>query len=150
MPQSLAQLYIHMVTSTKNREPWIDPAWQNELYQVLGAACRETKCHSLIVGGMPDHIHILFSLARTTAVSEAVNRIKSSSSAWVKQTRKLSHQFHWQNGYGAFTVSQSNVDAVRKYILNQEEHHSGRTFQEEYRELLERHHIEWDERYVWD
>ena len=150
MSQSLAQLYIHMVTSTKNREPWIDPLWQNELFHVMGAACHETKCQSLIVGGMPNHIHILFRLARTTTVAEAVNRIKSSSSAWVNQTRGLPHRFHWQNGYGAFTVSQSNVVAVQKYIRNQHAHHTVKSFHDEYRELLQLHEIEWDERYVWD
>jgi REP element-mobilizing transposase RayT len=99
---------------------------------------------------MVDHIHLLASLSRTIAIADAVRVIKANSSGWIhKEFAELS-DFYWQEGYGAFAVSHSNVDQVKAYIAGQEEHHRGRSFQDEYRELLRRHEIEWDERYVWD
>jgi REP element-mobilizing transposase RayT len=107
-------------------------------------------CQSLIVGGAADHVHLLFQLGRTISISDAIGKIKSTSSAWVNQTQTLTSPFHWQAGYAAFSVSQSNVEAVREYIRRQPEHHAKQSFQEELREWLRRYEIAWDERYVWD
>ena len=150
MPQSLAKVYIHAVFSTKNREPVLANEWREELFQVVGGAANNQGCQSLIVGGVADHVHMLFQLGRTITIAGAIGTIKSTSSAWVNQTRGLPTEFHWQAGYGAFSVSQSNVEAVREYIRRQPEHHQRQSFQDEFREWLRRYGIEWDERYVWD
>lgn len=108
------------------------------------------KCPSLIVGTVDDHAHILCSLHRTTTIAQLVEEVKTSSSSRIKEEASALKGFHWQNGYGAFSVSPSNIEQVKTYIAGQEEHHRKRTFQEEYRLMLERHGIEYDERYVWD
>ena len=148
MSQSLAKVYIHGIFSTKNREPALVDAWRDELFHVLGGATNNLGCQSLVVGGVADHVHLLFQLGRTIALADAIGKIKSTSSSWVHQARGQS--FHWQNGYAAFSVSQSNVEAVRSYIHRQPEHHARLSFQDELREWLRRYEIAWDERYVWD
>jgi len=148
--QSLAKVYLHVVFSTKHREPILADSWREELFSVLGGITNNIGCQSLLVGGVNDHVHMLFQLGRTITIADAVGRIKSNSSAWVNQTRELASAFHWQAGYGAFSVSQSKVEAVRNYIRQQPEHHARQSFQDELREWLRRYEIEWDERYVWD
>ena len=148
MPQSLAKVYIHAIFSTKNREPVLLDEWRDELFHVLGGSANNLGCQSLIVGGVADHIHMLFQLGRTIAIAEAIGKIKCTASAWVNQRQKL--PFHWQGGYAAFSVSQSNVGIVREYIRGQDEHHAKQAFQDELREWFRRYEIEWDERYVWD
>jgi putative transposase len=150
MAQSLAKIYIHAVFSTKGREPWIMDGWREELFHVLGGASKNQGCQSLIVGGVEDHVHLLFQLGRTTAIADAICKIKSTSSVWINETRGLSTLFHWQGGYAAFSVSQSNVEAVKQYIRRQPEHHAKQSFQDELREWLRRYEMEWDERYLWD
>jgi putative transposase len=150
MSQSLARIYLHLTFSTKNREPSLADDWRDELFSVLGGATNSCGCQSLIVGGVADHVHLLFQLARTISLADAVNKIKSSSSAWINRTRGVPGEFHWQNGYAAFSVSQSNLDAVREYIVRQPEHHAKQSFADELREWLRRYEIQWDERYVWD
>jgi REP element-mobilizing transposase RayT len=150
MPQSLAKIYIHAIFSTKSREPVLADEWRDELFHVLGGAANNLGCQSMIVGGVADHVHMLFQLGRTITIADAVGKIKSTSSAWVNQTRKLAMPFNWQGGYAAFSVSQSNVEAVREYIRRQPEHHAKQSFQDELREWLRRYEIEWNERYVWD
>jgi len=150
MSQSLAKIYVHAVYSTKNRQPWLAKTWRDELFQVLGGTANNLGCQSLIVGGVEDHVHMLFQLGRTITIADAIGKIKSTSSAWVKQTRAVSTAFHWQSGYAAFSVSQSSVDAVRQYIFTQDEHHKKQSFQDELREWLTRYEIAWDERYVWE
>jgi REP element-mobilizing transposase RayT len=150
MPQSLAALYVHLVFSTKNREPFIGPDLAPRLYAYIGGILRETGSVLLEAGGMPDHIHLLVSLGRQTSVADAVRNVKANSSRWVHETFPNRAAFGWQNGYGAVTVSHSNVEAVREYIRGQAEHHKTKTFQDELREFLRRHAIDWDERYVWD
>ena len=113
MPQSLAKVYVHFVFSTKNREPILDAAWRDELFRVIGGAANNLGCQSLIVGGVADHVHVLFQLGRTISIADAVGKIKSTSSSWIGQTKNL--DFHWQAGYAAFSVSQSNLEAVRIY-----------------------------------
>lgn len=150
MAQSLAKVYLHLIFSTKNREPLLADAWRDELFKVLGGTANNLGCQSLIVGGVEDHVHMLFQLGRTITIADAIGKIKSTSSSWINQTRGVSLPFHWQNGYAVFSVSQSNIEAVREYIRSQPEHHMKQSFQEEVRQWLRQYAIEWDERYVWD
>jgi REP element-mobilizing transposase RayT len=148
MPQSFAALHLHIVFSTKHRDPLIVPEIAPRLYEYLGGTTRGTGPALVAVGGMPDHVHLLVSLGRETAVADFVRTVKAGSSRWVHDT--MSSSFAWQAGYAAFAVSQDRVPGVRGYIGNQAEHHRGRTFQEEYRDFLRAHDIAWDERYCWD
>ncbi|HSQ58470.1 MAG TPA: transposase, partial [Gemmata sp.] len=118
------------------------------VFEYLAGTLNALKCPAIIVGGMPDHVHLLFVQARTLALSEVVEEVKKESSKWAKAV--VHRDFYWQNGYGAFSVSPSNVEAVSRYIANQEANHSKRDFKDELRELLRANGIEWDEHYVWD
>jgi putative transposase len=148
MPQSLARVVVHLVFSTKNREPFITPAHRDRTFGYLAGTLNAIDCPAILVGGMPDHVHMLFVQARTLALSKVVEEVKKESSKWAKV--HVHPRFFWQSGYGAFSVSPSNVRQVEAYIANQERHHRKRSFQDEFRELLKLHEIEWDERYVWD
>jgi putative transposase len=150
MPQSLAKIYLHAIFSTKNREPCLLDDWRDELFRVMGGTTNNLGCQSLIVGGTTDHVHMLFQLSRTITIADAIGNIKSTSSAWINQNHPPSTSFHWQGGYAVFSVSQSNVEAVREYIRRQLEHHAKESFQDELRQWLRRYEIEWDERYMWD
>ncbi|MFO0950170.1 MAG: IS200/IS605 family transposase [Isosphaeraceae bacterium] len=150
MPQSLSSVLVHLIFSTKHREPLIIEAVEPALHAYLAGALRAMGCPALAVGGMPDHVHALFLLARTTSISQVVEGLKTESSKWVKTQGPSYRAFHWQAGYGAFSVSPSRADETRSYIENQKEHHRVRSFQDEYRAFLKRHQIEFDERYVWD
>jgi putative transposase len=151
MPQSLSNVLIHVVFSTKDRRPFLrEPEVRNVMIGYLIGTLRNIECPSLIVGAVEDHVHVLCNLHRTVAIARLVEQIKTSSSSRIKEEGPQVADFHWQNGYGAFSVSQSSADQVRAYIANQEEHHRRRTFQEEFRLLLARHQVEFDERYVWD
>lgn len=148
MPQSFAAIYLHVVFSTKNREPRIENGLQSRLFAYLGGIACECDCVLLAAGGMPDHVHLLTSVARTMSAADVVRILKTNSSLWLHQKIRRS-DITWQDGYGAFSVSHSSLEAVRQYLASQEEHHRKLTFQEEFRELLRRHNIPWDERYVW-
>jgi REP element-mobilizing transposase RayT len=150
VPQSFASLQYHVIFSTKNRDPAIDRALQPRLYEYVGGVLRGHRGVLLAAGGMPDHVHLLVGLHRETSVAEAVKLVKAHSSKWVHETFPDRQAFAWQAGYGAFTVSYSGVDQVKRYIAGQEEHHRTRTFQEEFIAFLRRHGINYDERYVWD
>ncbi len=150
MAQSLAKVCLHVVFSTKNREPLLLDDWRDELFRVLGGTANNLGCQSLIVGDTADHVHMLFHLSRTITMADAIGKIKSTSSLWINQHHPTPAPFHWQAGYAAFSVSQSNVKAVREYIRNQLAHHAKQSFQDELREWLRRYEIEWDERYIWD
>ena len=141
---------MHAVFSTKNREPVLADEWREELFRVLGGAANNMGCQSLLVGGVADHIHMLFVLARTITIADAVGKLKSASSAWINQSRRVVGNFQWQAGYSVFSVSQSGVEAVRDYIRRQPEHHAVQSFQDELREWLKSYGLEWDERYLWD
>ena len=149
MPQSLSQVMIHLVFSTKNREPFIKSVIQNRLHGYIVGILGQMKCPSIQTGGVADHVHILFVLGRTTTQAEVVEEVKKSSSKWMKADGGVPN-FSWQNGYGAFSVRESHREKVIDYIKNQEEHHRTITFQEEYRKLLEKYRIPFDEKYVWD
>jgi putative transposase len=148
MPQSLSRVLVHLVFSTKNREPFIAPEHRSRTFAYLAGTLNAIDCPAVTVGGVADHVHLLFVLARTRALSKAVEEVKKESSKWAKAA--VHAGFYWQTGYGAFSVSPSNVPRVVEYIANQEAHHRELTFQDELRELLRRHGVEWDERYVWD
>jgi putative transposase len=151
MPQSHAQVYLHIVFSTKNRTPFLtDPAVREEVHKYLGGTCNNLDCPVLRVGGVADHVHILCRLGRTISIAQLVKELKRESSQWVKEKFPALADFYWQAGYGAFSVSESNVDVVREYVANQERHHVTMSFQEEFRWLLKKHGLTWDERYVWD
>ena len=150
MPQSLARLHIHLVFSTKNREPLITDNIRGHLHAYMATVLQNLGCAPVLINSVDDHVHLLFDLARTVAVSQAVEDVKTSSSKWIKTQESALAGFAWQAGYGAFSVSESNVPKVANYIRDQEEHHRVKTFQEEYREFLSKHKIQFDERYVWD
>ena len=150
MPQSLSSVFIHLVFSTKNRESFITPEIEPELHAYMSAIFRECQSSSLLVGGTRDHIHALFMLARTWTIANLVEEIKTSSSKWLKTKGREFRNFHWQSGYGAFSIGQSQVQRVKAYIANQKEHHRRQGFQDELRALLQKYEIEYDERYVWD
>jgi REP element-mobilizing transposase RayT len=149
MGQSLARLLVHSVFSTKERRPFLrSEEIRNDIYAYIAGILKNLQCRSIIIGGVEDHIHILSSLSKNVALSELIGRIKGSSSKRLKE--KGIQGFAWQNGYGAFSVSESKVAAVTAYVANQAEHHRKFSFQDELRQLLKRHHTAFDERYVWD
>jgi REP element-mobilizing transposase RayT len=151
MPQSLAQIYLHIVFSTKERRRLLqDKSLRDETHNYLGGTCNNLGCPVLRVGGTADHVHILCRLGRTISVADLVKELKRESSKWLKTKEPDLGDFYWQNGYGAFSVSPSHVEALRRYIATQEEHHGTETFQDEFRRLLTKYGLEWDERYVWD
>jgi putative transposase len=150
MPQSLARLHIHLVFSTKNREPLIADSVHDSLHRYMATVLQNLGCAPVLINSVEDHTHLLFDLARTVAISQVVEDVKKHSSKWIKTQGPGFSRFAWQAGYGAFAVSESSVETVRAYIVNQREHHRTKTFQEEYRVFLERHNITFDERYVWD
>ena len=150
MPQSLPALYAHIIFSTKNRVPDIDPEWQDRLYAYIGGTLRHHGCVLLAAGGVADHVHLLVSLSRTVSAADVVRDIKSNSSRWVHENIANRQTFAWQSGYGAFSVGHSQLDSVRAYFAKQAEHHRIKTFQEEFREFLAKYEIEYDERYLWD
>jgi len=151
MPQSLAQIYLHIVFSTKNRTPVLaDAIIREEVHKYLGGASNKLECPVLRVGGVADHVHVLCRLGRTITVADLVKELKRESSQWIKSKFPELADFYWQLGYGAFSVSESKVPDVRAYVENQEQHHASMSFQDEFRELLKKHGLEWDERYVWD
>jgi REP element-mobilizing transposase RayT len=150
MPQSLARILVHLIFSTKNREPFLSLDLRAELHPYLSAVLDNDGCPSLQVGGVEDHVHLLFGLSRTLTIAQVVENVKTSSSKWIKTQGASLGQFYWQAGYGAFSVSQSNAASVVRYIQNQAEHHRRESFQEEYRKFLQRYQILYDEKYVWD
>lgn len=150
MAQSLSSILIHLVFSTKLREPFITPEIEPELHAYLAVVFRECNSPSLLVGGAKDHIHALFALSRTAPVADVVEEVKKSSSKLMKTKGREFRNFQWQAGYGAFSIGQSSVVDLKRYIANQKNHHRRRSFQDEYRALLKKYNVEFDERYVWD
>lgn len=151
MPQSLSSVHLHLVFSTKNREPFFsDCDLRAEAHAYLGGISKSLDCPPLIVGGVEDHVHVLARQSRTISQAEWVKELKRVSSIWLKKCDPAFEKFAWQAGYGIFSVSASQLESVHRYIVNQEEHHRKVTFKDEYRAFLRRHEIEWDEDYVWD
>jgi REP element-mobilizing transposase RayT len=150
MPQSLSKVILHIIFSTKNREPWLESNVRPRVHAYLATVCRDLGAELVRVGGAVDHVHIVTTLPRTVSQAQLIEQIKKASSKWIKALDARYRGFFWQRGYGAFSVSPSQLDAVLQYIEAQREHHRARTFQEEYRELLRRHGVDFDERYVLD
>ncbi len=143
---SHTHLLYHLVFATKDRAPLIAPAWEDELYAYLGGIIRNHNGVPIEINGMPDHGHVFARLHPSVALSDMMRELKASSSKWVR--RNHLPEFAWQRRYGAFTVSESSADAVRKYIREQKIHHQKHTFEDEYVSLLQKHNVEFDERYV--
>ena len=151
MSQSLVQNYQHIVFSTKNRVPVLpDPEARQAMHAYLAGACRLADSPALVTGGAEDHVHILCRLSKHIAIIKFLQNIKRESSKWAKTNGPKLDCFQWQSGYGAFSVSPSHVAELVRYIQNQEAHHAAETFQDEFRRILGKYGLEWDERYVWD
>jgi REP element-mobilizing transposase RayT len=150
MPQSLSKVILHIIFSTKDRESWLDSDVRLRVHAYLATICRGLGADFVRVGGVADHVHIVTTLPRTMSQAELIEKIKKVSSKWIKTLATRYRGFFWQRGYGAFSVSPSQLDDVLRYIETQQEHHRASTFQEEYRELLRKHGLDFDERYVWD
>lgn len=150
MPQSYTRLYYHLVFSTKHRKPTIIPEVRSRLWEYLGGIIRGMDGFPVQIGGTADHVHLLVTLRQQPALTDCLRELKADSSGWVHKTFPGVGDFWWQNGYGAFTVSHSNLDKVTAYIANQEKHHRDQTFQDEFRTMLIKHGIEFDEQYLWD
>jgi len=127
-----------------------DPTVRDEMHKILGSECNKHDCPVLRVGGVADHVHILCRLGRTISIADLIKETKRGSTQWVKQKWDRLGDFHWQSGYGAFSISPTHVEAVREYIAKQREHHCQESFQDEFRRLLAKYGLEWDEQYVWD
>ncbi|PQO47837.1 IS200/IS605 family transposase [Blastopirellula marina] len=150
MPQSFASLYVHLIFSTKYREPWIEDDWSPRLYEYISGTLRKQSHKLIIGGGMSDHIHLLISISRDSSIVDLVRNVKANSSRWVHEQMPNASTFAWQAGYAAFSVSQSALADVRGYIESQKQHHETRTFQEEFLAFLEKHGFEYDPRYVFE
>ena len=151
MSQSLSQIYLHIVFSTKERRPFLqDKTVRERIHVYLKGICDNQNCQSLKVGGVEDHVHIACRLAKTMDVSTLIKELKQRSSIWVKEQFPALSSFYWQNGYGAFSVSPSHLPGLKLYIENQQEHHRSESYQDEFRRLLKIYDVEYDERYVWD
>ena len=151
MPQSLSVVYLHLVFSVKDRRPLLrDKTLRDEVHAYLSGISKRLDCAPISVGGAEDHVHLLCRFGRTITQAEWVKELKRASNIWLKDEKPGFGDFEWQGGYADFSVSQSNLEQVKKYIENQEEHHRTISFQDELRALLRKHEMEWDEKYVWD
>jgi len=150
MPQSLANVPIHLVFSTKNRQPLITDPVRESLHRYMATVLNNLGCRARLINSVEDHIHVLFDLSRTVTIADTVEEAKKSSSKWMKTQGESLSSFAWQAGYGAFGVGESNLDSARAYIANQREHHRRVSFQDEYRAFMKRAGLEFDERYGWD
>lgn len=149
MSQSLVKLYTHIIFSTKNREDILPQKYLSEIHDYIGGIINHNLCKSIMVGGTTNHIHILCELASTVSIAMLLQEIKRSSSKWIKNEYPKLENFAWQSGYAAFSVSQSKVDTVIRYISNQQEHHQKKDFREELKEFLKSYNVEFNERYLW-
>lgn len=150
MSKSLVNNYIHIIFSTKYRQPFIVRQVEESLFSYLGATCSALDCQAIITGGHIDHVHILCMLSKKIALMKLLQEVKANSSKWIKTKDETLANFHWQDGYGAFSVSPDEIDNVAAYIKNQKAHHAGQNFQEEDRGYLKKYKIDYDGRYVWD
>lgn len=149
MPQSYVNLIYHVVFSTKNREPFITDPYQTRLYKYIGGIVRQQGGIALAINGMTDHLHLLAKLRPDKSVSDMIRDFKAGASGWMHKVFPEMKEFAWQNGYGAFTVSASQIERVRSYIANQQAHHRKKTFKDEFIALLRANGIELDQKYLW-
>lgn len=150
MPQSLVKNYVHIVFSTKHREDFIDESIEKELFAYIAVLCKDFESTALQIGGTDNHIHILCLLSRKIALMKLVQEIKAHSSKWIKTKGRKYDDFFWQEGYGAFSVSEKNIFPTINYIKNQRNQHQQQSFKDELLEILEKHKIKYDEKYLWD
>jgi putative transposase len=151
MSQSLSRVLIHIIFSTKNRFAFLtDTELQKQMHAYLACVFNEHDFPAIEVGGTEDHVHILCLLSRNYPISEIIKKAKVNSSSWAKTLGGRCLKFSWQSGYGVFSIHQSQIELIRKYIQGQTEHHHRKTFQEEYLEILQEYHIPYDERYLWE
>ncbi|MGB8354430.1 MAG: IS200/IS605 family transposase [Chthoniobacteraceae bacterium] len=150
MANTCISLNIHIIFSTKDRTPMINAEWRERLWAYLGGIARENKMRALEIGGVADHVHMLVSLPSTLSMAKAVQLLKGNSSKWINETFPGNIRFQWQEGYGAFSVSSSQIKATVEYIQGQEGHHRKKSFQEEYLAFLKKHGVSYDERYLWE
>lgn len=148
MANTYHQIYLQTVFAVKYREAVIDKTWSSKLYAVIGNLINETNCKTIIVNGVEDHVHYLIGLKPVVSVSELMKTVKAKSSKYINHHSLTTSRFEWQEGYGVFSYSQSQLDKVYKYIQNQEAHHRNQTFKEEYLEFLKKFKIEYDEKYI--
>lgn len=150
MAHTFTNLLTHAIFSTKDRAPFINAELKEQLFPYMIGILRELKAKTLAINGVEDHVHLLFALPPSLSIADAMRVLKTNSSRWVHETWATRRTFSWQSGYGAFSVSQSNIASVVEYIRGQEEHHRKMTFQEEFIVFLKKHGIEYDERYIWE
>lgn len=151
MSQALAKVIVHIVYSTKNRTPWLkDPQMRSELYAYNATILKNVDTTAVLINGVEDHLHLLCLLSRKYAIKDIIEESKTETSKWIKKQGGAYHGFHWQAGYGIFSISQSGMEQVKRYISHQEEYHRKMTFQDEFRKLCDRYELPLDERYVWD
>ncbi len=150
MPQSLSLVIIHVIFSTKDRHPFLDPDARPKLHAYLATVARNIGCEAYRVGGVADHVHLAIRLSRTVTIANLVQELKTASSKWLKMQSPALADFSWQRGYGCFSVGPSDLDPLRAYIDDQERHHKTRTFKEEFQMFLKKYGVEYDEAYVWD
>jgi putative transposase len=150
MPQSLARILIHLIFSAKNRQPLLRDDLRPELHKYIAAILKALDSPPISIASTSDHVHILFSLSKNRPLIAVIEEVKKRSSKWMKTKGPAFSRFAWQSGYGAFSVSPSKLQNVQRYLQSQQEHHRTRTFQEEFRELLKRHKVPYDEQYLYD
>lgn len=150
MANTYHQLYIQVVFAVKFRNAVIEEAWKSKFLGVIGNLINENDCKTIIVNGVEDHVHCLLAIKPTTSISDVIKNVKAKSSKYINDNRLTKSQFSWQVGYGAFSYSQSQIDAVYKYISNQEEHHERQSFNDEYLNFLNKFKINYDEKYIFE
>lgn len=150
MANTYHQIYIQVVFAVKHREALITKEWRSKLFSVIGNLINETGCKTIIVNGIEDHVHCFLALKPTVSISELMKTIKAKSSKYINDHKLTKTRFEWQEGYGAFSYSQSHISAVYKYIENQEEHHKKQTFNEEYLNFLNKFNIKYEEKYIFE
>ena len=150
MAQSLVSLMVHVIFSTKNREPLITPEIEPELFAYIGGILKNHDSRLLDAGGTADHVHLLVSQSKNVALSSLMKDVKKDSSSWIKTKGRNFRNFHWQDGYGGFSIGKSDIPGLKRYVANQKQHHRKRSFQEELREILDEYGIAFDERYLWN
>ena len=150
MAQTLVCLMTHVIFSTKNREPLITPEIEPELFAYIGGILKNHDSRLLDAGGTADHVHLLVSQSKNVALSSLMKDVKKDSSSWIKTKGRNFRNFHWQDGYGGFSIGKSDIPELKRYIANQRQHHLKRSFQEELRQILHEYGIAFDERYLWN
>ena len=143
-------ILIHVIFSTKQRFKLLHKNWRDDLFAYMGGIAKEHKSTLLKSGGVEDHVHLLLKIHPSFAISDTIKLVKGNSSKWINESKKIAARFEWQRGYGAFSVSESISNTVKRYIENQQEHHRQKSFEDEYFAFLKKHNIEYDPRYVFD